>query len=446
MNAKIRGKVRITSLTVRGFKSIGDEQRIDIRPLTILAGANSSGKSSIIQPLLMLKQTLETQGDPGGALLLDGPNVRFTSAQQLLHKKLARTSQNEFMVKIETSADDFLELSFRREEGKGFEVQNMVFNTGSKKITTTQNMSHEEIMAIIPKQIKRFYNDVMKDRKLGLKWNVYRERCFLSFGFTDESTPTRSIFYEPPFGFSPGHGYIPLIKRVIHLPGLRGNPSRNYPKSSAGPLFPGTFEQYTASIIAKWQDDKDGRLVNLGGMLEELGLTWKVAAKPVADTQYELKVGRLLHGIKGSARDMVSIADVGFGVSQTLPVLVSLLAASSGQIVYLEQPEIHLHPKAQRKLAHMLAKAIARGVVAVVETHSSLLLREVQTLVARNGIERKDVILHWFKRCEDGSTKVISAELDKNGAFGDWPEDFDETELEAESNYLDAVEAQRGGQ
>jgi len=280
--------------------------------------------------------------------------------------------------------------------------------------------------------------------KRDLKWGVYRERCFLSFGFTDGLTPKRSIFYGP-FDFSPGHDFIPLIKGVIHLPGLRGNPSRTYTKSSSGPLFSGTFEQYTASIIAKWQDDKDWRLGDLGRMLEEMGLTWKVAAARIADTQYELKVGRLLHGKKGSARDMVSIADVGFGVSQTLPVLVSLLIASPGQLVYLEQPEIHLHPKAQRKLAHVLAKAIVRGVVAVVETHSSLLLREVQTLVAQNEIEKKNVKLHWFQRCEDGSTKVISTELDHNGAFGDWPEDFDETELDAESSYLDAVEARGAG-
>ena len=69
----------ITRITVSGFKSIADERSIDIRPLTILAGANSSGKTSIMQPLLLMKQTLEATYDPGG-LLLSGPNVRFTKA------------------------------------------------------------------------------------------------------------------------------------------------------------------------------------------------------------------------------------------------------------------------------------------------------------------------------------------------------------------------------
>src|SRR5436309_13865438 len=73
----------ITRITVSGYKSISQEQSIEVRPLTILAGANSSGKSSIMQPLLLLKQTLEASYDPG-ALRLDGPNVRFTSAEQFL--------------------------------------------------------------------------------------------------------------------------------------------------------------------------------------------------------------------------------------------------------------------------------------------------------------------------------------------------------------------------
>jgi len=75
----------ITRITVKGFKSIADKISVEIRPLTILAGANSSGKSSIMQPILMMKQTLEAPYDPG-PLLIDGPNVRFTSAEQFLSR------------------------------------------------------------------------------------------------------------------------------------------------------------------------------------------------------------------------------------------------------------------------------------------------------------------------------------------------------------------------
>ena len=75
----------IVEITVAGFKSISDEQKIEIKPLTILAGPNSSGKSSMMQPALLLKQTLEAPFD-AGPILLNGPNVKFTSADQLLSR------------------------------------------------------------------------------------------------------------------------------------------------------------------------------------------------------------------------------------------------------------------------------------------------------------------------------------------------------------------------
>src|SRR5262249_14676481 len=76
-------RMGIVQIGVAGFKSLSEEQSVEVRPLTILAGANSSGKSSMMQPLLLLKQTLEASYNPG-TLLLNGPNVKFTSADQLL--------------------------------------------------------------------------------------------------------------------------------------------------------------------------------------------------------------------------------------------------------------------------------------------------------------------------------------------------------------------------
>jgi predicted ATPase len=175
-------------------------------------------------------------------------------------------------------------------------------------------------------------------------------------------------------------------------------------------------------------------------MLSDLGLTWKIFAKVVNDVQIELQVGRLPKARHGG-EDLVNISDVGLGVSQVLPVLVSLLVAKPGQLVYLEQPELHLHPRAQYALAKILAEAAKRGVKLVVETHSALLLLNVQTLVAEQELNSNLVKLHWFSRSdEDGTTEIESTDLDENGAFGDWPEDFGDVELKAEGAYLDAVE------
>jgi predicted ATPase len=113
-------------------------------------------------------------------------------------------------------------------------------------------------------------------------------------------------------------------------------------------------------------------------------------------------------------------------------------------MVYLEQPEIHLHPRAQVAMAMVLADAARRGVRVIAETHSAQLLLGIQTLVAEGKLAPELVKLHWFQRQADGTTEITSADLDERGAFGDWPEDFADVTLQAESRYLDAVES-RGG-
>ena len=142
---------------------------------------------------------------------------------------------------------------------------------------------------------------------------------------------------------------------------------------------------------------------------------------------------------------MVNIADVGIGVSQVLPVLVALTAAEQGQLVYIEQPELHLHPRAQVALAQVLADAAKRGVRVVVETHSSLLLLGGQTLVAEGDLSPELVKFHWFTRREDGVTEVSSVDLDEAGTYGDWPVDFDDVSLNVQSRFLDAVDNVRFG-
>jgi predicted ATPase len=122
-------------------------------------------------------------------------------------------------------------------------------------------------------------------------------------------------------------------------------------------------------------------------------------------------------------------------------VLVALIQAAPGQLVYIEQPELHLHPRAQWNLAQLLAQAAKRGVRLVIETHSSLLLQGILTCVAKGTITPDDVALHWFERNEEGVTKVKTAELDAHGRFGDWPADFDSVEMKATNDYLDAMES-----
>ncbi len=426
----------ITAISVQGFKSLANESRIEVRPLTILAGANSSGKSSIMQPLLLMKQTLEASYDPG-PLLLNGPNAKFTSVNQFISRLQKNSDCQEFSFEIEHVIYPTLKIMFSLGENQTLEIREMIIGESNHPLHLRPNQSSGELEKVI---------SIVRQKKLpeGMKWSVFRNRCFLNVAFealNDEAkvkfSPVLQIYESGIFSF---FVFQEELHNIIHVPGLRGNPERVYPMTATGPDFPGTFENYVATIIADWQRKRDDRLKHLEAMLTDLGLTWKISAKPVNDTQVELQVGRLPKA-KRDSEDLVSIADVGFGVSQVLPVLVALLVAKPGQLVYLEQPELHLHPRAQYALAKILADTAKRGVKLVVETHSALLLLQVQTLVAKRDLDPNLVKLHWFSRSgEDGMTSIQSADLDENGAFGDWPEDFGDIEWKAEGAYLDAVE------
>ncbi|WP_225991412.1 AAA family ATPase [Actinomadura montaniterrae] len=439
----------INRITVKGYKALQNAQSIDIKNLTVIAGVNSSGKSSVVQPLLLLKQTLDASYDPG-PLLLDGANVNITAIEQVLSRGQTRSSQvKSFTLGLGYEEGKVIELKFGKNPKGDLKVLEMsrTLPNIDRKLVLREGMSDNQIREAIPGAILENYTDIirrLRDRTRQLA--VVRDRSFLDIGvrFSDGPssrtavlTKLSSIVYDD---FSTD-SIEAEISRIIHLPALRGNPARTYRTVAVEGRYPGTFETYTAGIIAAWQNrHAKSKLATLKSDLEEIGLTWKVEAKQIDDTQVELLVGRLPRARQGGAHDVVNIADVGFGVSQTLPVIVALIAASPGQIVYLEQPEIHLHPRAQFVFGNLLARAVSRGVKVILETHSSLLIRSIQTKIAQGVLSPRDVSLNWFARNPTtGFTAVTAAELENDGSFGDWPEDFDEVYLEAESKYLDAA-------
>ncbi|RMF81670.1 MAG: DUF3696 domain-containing protein [Chloroflexi bacterium] len=430
----------ITAIAVSGFKSLYDECRIEIRPLTVLAGANSSGKSSIMQPLLMMKQTLDAPHDPG-PLRIDEPNVHFTSAKQFLCKD-ENGAFRDFIIAVELD-DEFTLTNIYRQPASTRRRQLELVESVYGDLTIRPGMTHEEILQRMPQQLDELRNQISKDAQVNLEWRVVRNRCFYTFELYGESDELGTGL---GFRTSPSEIVMSHIRHVIHVPALRGNPQRTYPASPVrGPEFVGRFDVYVAGVISRWRANESSQLRELGKMLEDLGLTWKVTSRRVEDTQVELRVGRLKHSARGGAHDLVNIADVGFGVSQVLPVLVALLVAQPQQLVYIEQPEIHLHPRAQVALAKIIADAANRGVRVVVETHSVLLIQGIQTLIAQEELAHDDVILHWFTRDDEGKTTIHSQEPDSFGAYGDWPEDFAEVQMQADSDYLDAVEQRKLG-
>ena len=139
----------ISRIGVGGFKSIAKKQEIEIRPLTILAGANSSGKSSMIQPLLLLKQTLEAPYDPG-PLLIRGPNVEFTAIKQLFRQAYGTQRSPRLDIELCVEADRVL-LEYKPEKIPGFESIKLASQTAwsdEQQTTLSEAYKSEEVIGL----------------------------------------------------------------------------------------------------------------------------------------------------------------------------------------------------------------------------------------------------------------------------------------------------------
>ncbi|HBQ2157297.1 TPA: AAA family ATPase [Klebsiella pneumoniae] len=422
-------------IAVEKYKSIYKKKEITIDGLTILSGSNSSGKSSFMQPFLILKQTLEKQYD-SGFLIINGENIKLTDAKQIL-SKVNNNTDRKFSLAF-TEDESSCSIIYEYKKGSGFipKESSMLSSKMKNEVILNLRMKHDEIKEMLGREKEfGFMDEYAKNKKIKPIWKTIKKKCFI---IAEYRSPDRKASFFAA-GVDPTYQLEKFIRSIIHVPGLRGNPERKYQIAESENVFPGSFEKYVASIISMWgkskKKDKHDLLVK---QLNYLGLASSIKTKRTDDTSIEINISRK---IKNGDDDCVSVADVGFGVSQTLPVLVALLVAKKGQHVYIEQPELHLHPKAQFKLAEIIKSALDRGVKIIIETHSSLLIRGIQTKIARKEIENGKVSLNWFTQDEiSGETIIDTKTPDEFGAFGDWPADFDDISLYAEQQYLDAVE------
>jgi len=384
----------LSSITVAGFKSIGTPQTIEIAPLTILAGANNSGKSSIMQPLLLLKQTLLSTVDPRG-LKQQGPLVSL-AAGELWHFDRRTGTVPGMDLDFTFSADATATLCVGPNMGR-VDFTHVSFKTRSESFEYPNPQGNG--------------SEVVLDR---------------FFPRTGDRHSNRPPVMED---------FATILQRTIHLP-----PVRRLEPSDGPAVLPATledrFDSYVASILQYWQESAPASVAfeRVQKDMQFLGVSVGVSLHLPAYQQIEVSVfpERTTYTTRPS--------NVGFGITQALPIVVGLLFAEPGDLVHVEEPEAHLHPRAQVELTRLIAEAANRGVRVVIETHSALMLREVQTLVARGAIAPSDVRLHWFQRdAESFETRVTSATIDEQGTFGDWPEDFDEVNLDSEKRFLDAT-------
>ena len=154
----------ITAISVEGFKSIDARQEIEVRPLTILAGVNSSGKSSMMQPLLLLKQTLEAPYDPG-PLLLNGPNVRFTKVEQFLCRSRTHDT-SRFVFGLTVGENDTCDFHLRNGTSRPVELDQIHVIVDGRESTYREETTELTTGALDGLSIPQDILDVLRKNKV----------------------------------------------------------------------------------------------------------------------------------------------------------------------------------------------------------------------------------------------------------------------------------------
>ena len=249
-----------------------------------------------------------------------------------------------------------------------------------------------------------------------------------------------------------------LEDNLEYLGPLRERPQRAYLHSGNPMTEIGESGQYAAQILWIEKDNKVQYLPALGeepkevtlmeavnDVFKNLGMFQSVDIKSEKSIIYQI-----LFRLGGPrARNVVTIADVGFGVSQLLPILVLGLRSDKSSLLLLEQPEIHLHPKLQANLADFLLTLASRERRLIIETHSDHFINRLRRRIAEDPTDtlKNKVNILFVHPPKDGQGAVIEPlQIDRFGVIENWPPDFlPEAADEAEAIFLAGL-GKRGGQ
>lgn len=355
---------------MRNFKCFRDAS-LDFGPLTLLSGLNGSGKSSILQALLLLRQSHQKGFLHNTGLLLNGDWIHIGTTSDL------------FFVGAE---EDVVLVGLRLENGARCR---WVFSYDpSKKDSNILDFSATEVRPTVP--------DI----------NLFRDPChFLradrlgpqtSFGMSDDQVRQHRQMgtkgeYTSHFLAVQQEQALELTESNMFHPKQSSANLRDQVEAWLGDLCPAT-RLHTESHPH----------------LDLVGLRYSFASEKGGEARFRA-------------------TNVGFGISYALSVLVAILSSPRGTLLMLENPEAHLHPRGQTQIGRLMALAAASGIQIVVETHSDHVLNGIRLAVVDNKISHEDVKIHFFERVQRESqweTQVLSPKLTERGRIDQWPAGF----------------------
>lgn len=438
----------LTGLRLKNFKGWA-EADLPLAGINVFFGTNSSGKSSLLHSLLLIKQTVE-QYDRSRALNFgdrEKDYVELGSFSDVIfgHDKEAElhlglrwaTERPVTICPLHEETAFSYDAAFRFSDEQ-VALQNLLFTAGKVafSLAASESGSFEAALqtASTDPVIYR-----LKDGPAG---------CH---GLPHETT---RLYQGALFPLEFSHEFESLFKKLRYLGPLRENPKRVYDWSGSRPSSVGLRgESAVQALLAalKTRAAKDRKSRNAAVLhlheatskwLQKLGLADELKIIPIDNEQrlFEVKLR-----IKSSGHD-ASIADVGVGVSQVLPVIVQLFDSPPGSILLFEQPEIHLHPSVQACLADLfIAAAEAMGHQLLIESHSEHFLVRLQRRIAeaQASLARPEKIKIYL--CQNSNKGSVARELrlDQYGRIDEWPEDFFGNTLEDREAIMRAIITQQ---
>ena len=399
-------------LRLTNFKAWKDTGDVALRPVTMLLGTNSSGKSSLIQSLLLLKQTVQSP-DRSIHLNLGGDETDdlhdFGSFESVLHQG-ARTRQFGIAVDFHNAGDlrvpdGHFEARYGQTSTGAVVVQSLALGTG-----------------------RRAFRAVRRDRGT---FSIYVDRESQPRGKGRHLAPERSIALPADAVALLGtDGQLAqdlslslrrALENISYLGPLRRKPERDYSWNKSNPGEIGSDGHRAVDVLlasALLKGEEQAQVIDgVSRWLARMGLADRLEVRQEGrSNRYALIVRR--DGV------VSNLHDVGIGISQVLPVLAVAHFAPRGSAILLEEPEIHLHPQAQAVLAELFVEiSRQRGVQFIVETHSEHLFRRMQTLLAAEKATPEECAMYFVER-ESGAARMRALQVDRFGRVRNWPEGF----------------------
>lgn len=434
-------------ISIQNFKSIKRLLNFEIKPLTVISGINSSGKSSFIQLLLLFKQTIELDSSRF-PLYLNGDYYKVSEYKDILYNKSVENnlevtfefSKNEVtkiddpVVKVLNSFDDYnvsltLQFDLKNEKIIVSKFENKIELPGENKNQIITFDLNKKDCYTISANTELYGKGLMGNEAL----NNISSLSFLSF------YPSH---YEKKDNEKIIEGYLKLdwvkalinsfFENISYIGPLREQPKDEY-SISKNHLNVGIKGEFVAQILETHAQEtieyykiikpEDGiTYERVNGTLIEAVNYWMCEIFAVVEKIYAQKSDDTYKiVIEKKSELLLSIKHVGFGISQLLPIVVEGLRLPSNGTLVLEQPEIHLHPKVQSSLYDFLYGLTKLGKSVIIETHSSHFITRMRRRMAEDQKNEMDDCVN-LTFIENNNFRTLN--LDDYGILDYYPEDF----------------------